>query len=449
MITTRRTVSFVSLGCPKNLVDSERLVSSLLSRGFRVLNRPEDAELVIVNTCGFLASSRQESVEAIREAVGLKEGGEDTRGVLVAGCMVGNYKEQIETEAPGVDRFVPFVDYERIDEIADEILGAEALPDFTVERRRIDAALTPGHYAYLKISEGCNHTCGFCVIPDIRGKLRSFPMADLEGRARQLASRGVRELTLIAQDSTVYGTDLYGENRTPDLLRRLDRIEDLAWIRLMYAYPTEVREPLIEVLASGSRVLPYLDVPIQHASSAMLKRMRRGYDRKRLEDMVRDLRASIPEVTLRTTVIVGYPGETEAEFAELLEFVRHARFDRLGAFKYSLEEGSRAAAMDGHLPEEVKEERWHRLMQAQQEIAHEGARARIGRTETVLVDAAAEGDRPAVARSKQDAPEVDPTVLVDDPSVQPGDLVQVKITGSSGYDLLATPIAQDDPALEV
>jgi ribosomal protein S12 methylthiotransferase len=432
----KHTVSFISLGCPKNLVDSEGLVSTLLSRGFRVLSDPKDADLVVVNTCGFLAASRKESVDTIREAVALKNSG--VKSVLVAGCMVGNYKDQIEKEAPGVDRFVPFVDYSNIDGIAADLLPEDPSPSFTVERRRVDAALTPGHYAYLKISEGCNHTCSFCVIPNIRGPMRSVPEDDLVARARTLAERGVKELVVIAQDSTVYGTDLYDSNRTSHLLRRLDAVEGIEWIRLMYAYPTEVRGELIETLATGKHVLPYLDVPVQHASDAVLERMRRGYGRARLTDMIGDLRDRVSNISLRTTVIVGFPGETDVDFEELLGFVKETRFERLGAFRYSNEQGSRAADLDGQVPDAVRDERYDRLMATQQQIAFSANEACIGTTETVLVDAAAAGGRPAVARRRHDAPEVDASVLLDDETVRPGDLVPVEITGASGYDLRAS-----------
>lgn len=440
-MTRRRTVSFISLGCPKNLVDSEGLISTLLSRGFRVLTEPADADLVVVNTCGFLSAARKESIQAIREAVSLKERG--VRGVLVAGCMVGNYRDQLEAEAPGVDRFVPFVDYRQIDRIADSILPPETGPSFALDRRRMDAALTPSHYAYLKISEGCNHTCSFCVIPDIRGAMRSVPEADLAARAEAMAARGVKELTLIAQDSTVYGTDIYGENRTASLLRRLDRVEGIRWIRLMYAYPTEVRDDLMDAIAGGERVLPYLDVPVQHASTPVLKRMRRGYDRRRLEEMVAALRSRIPGIALRTTVIVGFPGETDADFDELIEFVSEQRFDRLGAFQYSQEEGSRAAGLPGQIPEDVKAGRYARLMEVQQSIAFQHAQARIGREELVLIDAPAEEGRPALGRTMADAPEVDATVAVHGTQAGPGEFAKVLITGSSGYDL--TGHARGDP----
>ncbi len=431
---TRRTVSLVSLGCPKNLVDSEGLVGTLLSNDFRVVHDPAESEVVIVNTCGFLDASRKESLDAIRQAVSLKAT-KGVQGVLVAGCMVGNYKELLEKEAPGVDGLVGFGDYHRIDRIVEGLVPSHAAPEFGAERRRVDAALTPRHYAYLKISEGCDHTCAFCVIPSIRGPMRSVPIEDLVERARVLAARGVRELNVVAQDSTVYGADVYGELRLPALLKRLDAVEGLDWIRLLYAYPTEVTDELIAVLASGKRVLPWLDVPIQHASDAVLARMHRGHGRAVLERLVERLRRSHASFAIRTTVIVGFPGETEQDFSALLDFLRFARFERLGAFRYSQEPGSPAALLDGQVPDEVKDERWHRLMQLQQDLAFEAARTRIGTIMDVLVDAAKEGPRPARCRSWLDAPEIDAGVLVDDASLKAGERVQVRITEARGYDL--------------
>ncbi len=434
---TRRIVSLVSLGCPKNLVDSEGLVGTLLSNDFRVVANPKESDVVIVNTCGFLDASRKESLDAIRGAVALKFG-TGVKRVLVAGCMVGNYRELLEKEAPGVDALVGFGDYHRIDRIVEDLVGGHAAPEFGAERRRVDAALTPRHYAYLKISEGCDHTCAFCVIPSIRGAMRSFPTEDLVERARTLAGRGVRELNVVAQDSTVYGSDLYGELRLPQLLRRLDDVEGLDWIRLLYAYPTEVTDGLIDVLASGKRVLPWLDVPIQHAADNVLARMKRGHGRAVLEKLVERLRRAHPRFAIRTTVIVGFPGETEADFETLLQFLAWAKFDRLGAFRYSREPGSAAADLDGQVPEEVKDERWHRLMALQQRLAFDAAAARVGSTIDVLVDAAKEGPRPARCRSWLDAPEIDANVLVDDEALKAGEKATIRITEARGYDLAGT-----------
>ncbi|HYC77946.1 MAG TPA: MiaB/RimO family radical SAM methylthiotransferase, partial [Planctomycetota bacterium] len=290
---------------------------------------------------------------------------------------------------------------------------------------------------YLKVSEGCNHTCSFCVIPSIRGKMKSVPTEELVLRAKGLAARGVKELVLVAQDSTLYGADLYGEVRLDRLLRRLDAIPGVEWIRLMYAYPTEVKAPLIDAMASCAKVVPYLDVPIQHASGRVLKRMLRAYDRALLEDMVAALREKIPHVALRTTTIVGFPGESEADVDDLLGFLARARFDRLGCFTYSQEEGSGAAALDGQVPEKSKAARRDAVMALQQRIAFESAAARVGTRFRALVDAAGRNGRPARARGPFDAPEVDCSVLIDDPSVQAGEMVEVLATAAEGYDLRA------------
>jgi ribosomal protein S12 methylthiotransferase len=301
----------------------------------------------------------------------------------------------------------------------------------------MDVSLTPGHFAYLKISEGCNHTCSFCVIPSIRGKMKSVPTEELVLRAKGLAGRGVKELVLIAQDSTLYGADLYGDVRLDRLLRRLDTVEGLRWLRLMYAYPTEVKAPLIEAMASCGKVAPYLDVPIQHADDRVLKRMLRAYGRSLLDDMVGALRAKIPGIALRTTVIVGFPGETDEEFETLVDFLRRAEFDRLGCFAYSQEEGSAAAELGAQVPEDVKAARRERLMLLQQEIAFRKTAARVGTSFDVLVDAAAENGRPARARAAFDAPEVDCNVLLDDATLKAGDFLRVTATAAEGYDLRA------------
>ena len=431
----RRTVSLISLGCPKNLVDSENIVSTLMSNDFRIVTEPKEAEVVIVNTCGFLDASRKESLDVIKNAVAMKRDG--VAGVLVAGCMVGNYRELLEQEAPGVDRLVGFDDYGRIDRIVDGLFPAESAPTFHIERRRMDVSLTPAHFAYLKISEGCNHTCSFCVIPSIRGKMKSVPTEELVIRAKGLASRGVKEIVLIAQDSTLYGADLYGDVRLDRLLKRLDTVEGLRWIRLMYAYPTEVKAPLIEAMASCKKVVPYLDVPIQHANDRVLKRMLRAYGRSLLEDMIGALRSRMPSIALRTTVIVGFPGETDEEFEDLADFLKKAEFDRLGCFAYSQEEGSAAAELGAQVPEAVKAARRERLMLLQQEIAFKKTAAKVGTTFEALIDVAAENGRPARARATFDAPEVDCSVLLDDPTLKAGELLRVTATAAEGYDLRA------------
>jgi ribosomal protein S12 methylthiotransferase len=330
---------------------------------------------------------------------------------------------------------VGFGDYHRIDRIVEDLVGDHAAPEFGAERRRVDAALTPRHYAYLKISEGCDHTCAFCVIPSIRGAMRSFPTEDLVDRARGLAERGVREINVVAQDSTVYGSDLYGELRLPQLLRRLDDVEGLDWIRLLYAYPTEVTDSLIDVLANGKRVLPWLDVPIQHASDNVLARMKRGHGRAVLERLVERLRKAHPRFAIRTTVIVGFPGETDADFEALLEFLAWAKFDRLGAFRYSREPGSAAGSRrTGSGTGEGRALASPHGLAATTRVRRRSAR--VGSTIDVLVDAAQEGPRPARRRAWLDAPEIDANVLVEDATLKAGDRVNVRVTEARGYDLV-------------
>ncbi len=439
--SVNRRVAVISLGCPKNLVDSESMVSQFLSQGLEMVQDPAQADLVLVNTCGFLGSARQESLDAIREVTRLKtEGG--VRAVFVAGCMVGNYEELIRREVPDVDRLLSFSEYEHLGRIVDEHLPAAGAPSgFTIPGRHVQARLTPAHFAYLKISEGCNHTCSFCVIPSIRGRMKSVPLDELVERAKRLVSYGAKEINLIAQDSTMYGVDLYGEFRLVDLLDRLSTIENLRWLRLLYAYPTEVSDALIDRLADASMpVLPYIDVPLQHASARMLRLMNRKTDASDVETLLERLRAKSPEITVRTTMIVGFPGETEDDFAELLEFVARHRFDRLGAFAWSPEEGSAAWSLGDRVDEDVKQERLARLMALQEKISLEKHRALMDTEIDVLVDGPLDDGTGVQGRSPRDAPEVDGSVTVRGPSAAPGEIVRARIRAAGAHDLEADRI---------
>ncbi len=436
--SVNRRVAVISLGCPKNLVDSESLVSQFLSQGLDMVQDPADADLVLVNTCGFLGSARRESLDALKEVTRLKDEGR-VQAVFVAGCMVGNYGDVIRSEVPGVDRLLDFSDYDRLGILVDEHLppsGGES--GFTVPGRHVQARLTPAHFAYLKISEGCNHTCSFCVIPSIRGRMKSVPLDELVERAKRLVGCGAKELNLIAQDSTMYGVDLYGEFRIVDLIDRLSAIAGLAWIRLLYAYPTEVSEDLIDRLsADGTPVLPYIDVPLQHASDRMLRLMNRKTKASDVETLLKRLRARDSEITVRTTMIVGFPGETEEDFAELLDFVARSRFDRLGAFIWSPEEGSAAWDLSDHVPEDVKQERLGRLMALQEKISLEKQTALIGREIDVLVDRPLDDGKGVQGRSRRDAPEVDGTVVIRGGTAAPGEIVRARVTAAGAHDLEA------------
>jgi ribosomal protein S12 methylthiotransferase len=436
------TYAFVSLGCPKNTVDSERMLGKLAQDGFALVPEAAGADVVVVNTCGFIEAARQESLAVIREMLELKRQGR-VGSVVVAGCLAERKKDELLTEVPEVDQIVGVFGREEIAQVVDRAVAqrqeqrslfrpapVRALED--TARLRI----TPRHYAYLKISEGCDRLCTFCAIPGMRGKHVTKPMEEVLREAHELAADGVRELIVVAQDTTYYGLDLYGRVRLAELLRELDRVDGLDWIRVLYAYPINFSDELIATLVSAKKIVPYLDMPLQHINDRMLRRMQRRVNRAATEDLLGRLRAAIPGLTLRTTFIVGFPGETEAEFEELVAFVRQARFERAGVFTYSYEPDTPATRLDGHLPEEVKQERRNRLMEAQQEVALDWAARQVGRQLEVIVD----GPDPEVpnhvlARGHADAPDIDCLVRVKGKGLRAGDLVTVKVTAADGYDL--------------
>jgi ribosomal protein S12 methylthiotransferase len=434
-LSDRRKVSLISLGCPKNLVDSEGLVSRLLSSGIDVVVDPADADVAIVNTCGFLGSSRDESLATIARVAKLKESG--LKGVVVTGCMVGHYGDIIKKAAPEVDRLVDFQDYRKIADLVGEIVPPPPGPrsPFTQPGRYVQARLTPAHFAYLKISEGCDHTCTFCVIPAIRGPMRSVPLEELVTRARRLVELGAKELNLVAQDSTIYGVDIYGRRRLADLMRALSEIDGLRWIRLLYAYPTEIDEALLDVLAQGGKVIPYIDVPFQHSEGRMLKSMARRSTAAGIDELVDRLRARVPEIAIRTTFIVGFPGETEREFGHLMDFVARKKLERVGAFMYSHEPGSAAFDLPGQVDESVKAERLDRLMRLQSEIAAQHQTALVGQTVEVLIDDPGKEGEAAIGRTRSDAPEIDGKAHVTGARLPAGALVRMRVRRAEAYDL--------------
>jgi ribosomal protein S12 methylthiotransferase len=438
-----RTYAFVSLGCPKNLVDSERMLGKLAQDGYALTPDADGADVVVINTCGFIEPARQESLGVIREMLALKEQGR-VGAVVVAGCLAERKGDALLDEVPGVDGLVGVFGREEISTVVGRALAnnreqrslfrpapVRALED--TARLRI----TPRHYAYLKISEGCDRLCTFCAIPGMRGKHVTKPIEEVVREARELAADGVRELIVVAQDTTYYGLDLYGRVRLAELLRELDRVEGIEWVRILYAYPIHFTDELIETLASTRKVIPYLDLPLQHISDRVLRRMQRRVNRSATEELLARLRAAIPNLTLRTTFIVGFPGETEGEFEELIDFVRQAKFERAGVFPYSFEPDTPATRLDGHLPEEVKVERRDALMTAQQEVAFEWARGQVGREIEAIVDAAdPEVPNHVLGRGHADAPDIDCTVRVKAKNLRPGDLARVKVTAADGYDLV-------------
>ncbi|MDE5637220.1 MAG: 30S ribosomal protein S12 methylthiotransferase RimO [Alistipes sp.] len=424
-----KKINVITLGCSKNTVDSEHLMAQLAAAGYTVVADSDrtDAKVVVINTCGFIGDAKQESVDMILRAAAAKTAGKIER-LFVIGCLSERYADELRAELPEVDEFFGVKDWAGIA----RALGAEHRSELETER----CLTTPKHYAYLKISEGCNWKCGYCAIPLIRGEHVSVPMEQVVAEAEGLVAKGVREIMVIAQDTTYYGLDLYGRRRLAELLERLCRIEGLEWIRLHYAYPTAFPDDVVEVMAREPKICKYLDIPFQHISDAQLSAMKRRHTKADAYRLVERLRAAIPDIALRTTLLVGYPGETEADFAELEQFVRDVRFERLGVFAYSEEEGTYSAReLTDDVPEEVKERRVERIMSLQREISLAGNAARVGRTVRVVVDSR-QGDY-YVTRSQYDSPEVDEEILVPAAGrrLLRGRFYDVRITAAEEYDL--------------
>lgn len=437
------TYAFVSLGCPKNLVDSERMLGSLTLDGYVLVSEPDGADFVIVNTCGFIESSRQESKGVIREMIDLKKAGK-TRGVIVCGCLPERVGGTLLEELPDIDHIVGVFGREEITKVADRLIGGlkeqrELFRPAPVKAMddRARLRITPKHFAYLKISEGCDRTCTFCAIPKMRGKHLTKPMELVVDEARELAADGVKELNIVAQDTTYYGLDLYGEVRLAELLRQVEQVEGIDWIRLMYLYPIHFTDELIDVIANSSKILPYLDMPLQHINDTMLKRMQRRVNRAKTEELIGKLRDKVPNLVLRTTFITGFPGETDEQFRELVDFAEQARFPRMGVFTYSYEPGTPATRLDGHLEEAVKEARRDELMALQQKIAFEYSDSLVGYELDVLLDAQVDAQT-WVGRCFADAPEIDCSVFVKGQNLEVGRFVPVEIEARQDYDLVGT-----------
>jgi ribosomal protein S12 methylthiotransferase len=439
-----KTFAFVSLGCPKNLVDSERMLGKLAQEGYALTPDAHGADVVVVNTCGFIEQARQESLAVIREMLDLKQQGH-VGAVVVAGCLAERKKEELLEEVPDVDQIVGVFGREEIGSVLNRALAQHqeqrSLFRPAPVRAFEDTArlrITPRHYAYLKISEGCDRLCTFCAIPGMRGKHVTKPLDEVLREARELITDGVRELILVAQDSTYYGLDLYGRPRLAELLLELDRVDGLDWIRVLYVYPMYLSDELIDVIAGADKIVPYLDLPLQHINDRMLRLMARRVNRRETETLIRKLRRRIPGLTLRTTFIVGFPGETETEFEELTGFVRETAFERVGVFPYSYEPDTPATRLDGHLPDEIKQERRDRLMQAQQEVAFRWSQRQVGKEIEILIDGPdPEVPNHALGRGHADAPDIDGVVRVKGKGLHAGDLVRGKVTGADGYDLAA------------
>ena len=440
-------ILFVSLGCDKNLVDSEEMLGALRERGYQFTDDEDEADAAIVNTCCFIMDAQKESIEQILALAERRTEGK-LKALIVTGCMAQRYKEEVLREIPEVDAVIGTTSEGRIAEILDEILqkggpagsGGYLLVDSEEKRTGTTAervVTTGGYYSYLKIAEGCDKCCTYCVIPSIRGHYRSVPMEQLLDQARLLASKGIRELILVAQETTLYGTDLYGHKALPELLRKLAGIPGIEWIRLMYCYPEEITEEIAQAMRDIPQVLHYIDMPVQHASDEILKRMGRHTDRQELTEKIAMLREMMPDICLRTTLITGFPGEKEEDHRALLDFVREMRFDRLGVFTYSKEDGTPAARMSPQIPARVKKKRQKELMLLQQQIAFEAAQKMEGCVLDALVEGQLVGEHVYLARTYKDAPGIDGALFIETQrELMTGDLVKVKVTGSREYDLI-------------
>ena len=434
-------IFFMSLGCDKNLVDSEEMLGALVSRGFEVTDDESQAEVIVVNTCCFIHDAKEESIQAILDMANYKTEG-NLKALIVTGCLAQRYKEEITKEIPEVDAVLGTNSQAALLDAVDEALKGKVSHVFTplegipqVPGKRM--ITTGGFYEYLKIAEGCDKHCTYCIIPKIRGNYRSVPMETLIEQAKQLAEQGVKELILVAQETTIYGTDLYGKKSLHLLLKELCKIPGIVWIRVLYCYPEEIYPELIETIRDEKKICHYLDLPIQHANDEILRRMGRRTSKQELIDKIDFLRSEMPDITLRTTLITGFPGETKEQHKELLEFINDMEFDRLGVFTYSPEEGTPAAAMEHQIDEEVKLDRQAELMELQQDISAELGERRIGQELLVMIEGKVADEDAYVGRSQADAPGVDGYVFVNTPeTLVSGDFVRVKITGALEYDLI-------------
>lgn len=434
-------ILFISLGCDKNLVDSEVMLGLLAAKGYRMVDDEMQADIIIVNTCCFIHDAKEESIQTILEMAQYKTDGR-LKVLVVTGCLAQRYQQEILDEIPEVDVVLGTTSYDKIVEAVEEALAGkghvevediDALP--LVDTRRL--VTTGGHFAYLKIAEGCDKHCTYCIIPKIRGDFRSVPMERLVKEAGELAEQGVKELILVAQETTLYGKDLYGEKSLHRLLRELCRISGIRWIRLLYCYPEEIDENLIQIMKEEKKICHYLDLPIQHANDDILKRMGRRTSKNQLEEIIGRLRREIPDIALRTTLITGFPGETKEQHEELMEFVDEMEFDRLGVFTYSPEEDTPAAGMPDQMPEEVKEERQAEIMELQQEIVFDQAEAMIGREVLVMIEGKVADENAYVGRTYKDAPNVDGLIFINtEAELMSGDFARVKVTGALEYDLI-------------
>ena len=434
-------ILFVSLGCDKNLVDSEKMLGMLQEKGYTFPDDEAEADVVVVNTCCFIGDAKEESINTLLQMGELKDSGQ-VKALIAAGCLAQRYREEIQKEIPQVDAIIGTTAIDEIVAALEEILAGQKQNHYedinaapVTETNRV--VTTGGHFEYLKIAEGCDKHCTYCIIPKVRGNYRSVPMERLIKEAQELADQGVKELILVAQETTLYGKDLYGEKSLHKLLRELCKISGIRWIRILYCYPEEIYDELIQTIKEEPKICHYLDLPIQHANDEILKRMGRRTTKQELIDIISKLRREIPDIALRTTLITGFPGETKEQHEELMEFVDEMEFDRLGVFTYSPEEDTAAARMEGQIEEEVKEERQAELMELQQEIAFDTAENMVGKEVLVMIEGKVADENAYVGRTYRDAPNVDGLIFVNtEEELMSGDFAKVKVSGAVDYDLI-------------
>lgn len=434
-------ILFVSLGCDKNLVDTEVMLGLLAKKGYQMVDSEDIADIIVINTCCFIHDAKEESIQTILEMAEYKKEG-TCKALIVTGCLAQRYKQEILDEIEEVDAVLGTTSYDRILEAIDEALKGNRSLEMTdvnalpiVESKRL--VTTGGHFAYLKIAEGCDKHCTYCIIPKIRGNFRSVPMEQLIKEANELAEQGVKELILVAQETTLYGKDIYGEKTLPKLLKELCKVSGIRWIRILYCYPEEITDELIQVIKEEDKICKYLDLPIQHACNDILKRMGRRTTKEQLIEIIEKLRGEIPEIAIRTTLITGFPGETKEQHEELMAFVDEMEFDRLGVFTYSPEEDTAAAAFAEQVDESVKEDRMADLMELQQEIAFDLAEGMVGKEVLVMIEGKVADENAYVGRTYKDAPNVDGLIFVEsDEELMSGDFARVKVTGALEYDLI-------------
>lgn len=434
-------ILFISLGCDKNLVDSEEMIGLLKRENYEFTDEESKAEVIVINTCCFVNDAKEESINTILQMADYRNNG-ICKALIVTGCLAQRYKDEIIKEIPEVDAILGTNSYDEIVNAVNCVVKGEKYKKFnsldkliTCDRDR--TVTTGGHYAYIKIAEGCNKCCTYCIIPEIRGRYRSIPMENIVRTAEKLVEDGAKEIILVAQETTMYGVDLYGKKQLPELLKRLCEIKGLYWIRILYCYPEEITDELIDVIKSEPKICNYIDMPIQHASDKILKAMGRRTNRTELTALINKIRKEIPDIVLRTTLITGFPGETEEDHEDMLDFVNEMEFDRLGVFTYSPEEGTIAAEMDNQIEDEIKEQRRNEIMELQQEIAFEKAESMIGRKVLVIIEGKITDENAYMGRTYMDSPDVDGNIFINtDAELMTGDFVKVLVTGAVQYDLI-------------